>query len=50
MFILGAFASIGRNVKIGNGAKIFPQVFIGDNVTIGKIAFYMPGLKFTTIA
>lgn len=42
---VGAFASIGRNVKIGDGARIFPQVFIGDNVTIGNDCILYAGVK-----
>ena len=30
---IGAFAYIGKNAKMGNGVKLYPQVYIGDNVS-----------------
>ncbi|KGE14126.1 UDP-3-O-(3-hydroxymyristoyl)glucosamine N-acyltransferase [Sphingobacterium deserti] len=44
-FYLGAFSYIGRDVKIGNGVKIHPQVYIGDGVTIGDNTVIFPGVK-----
>jgi UDP-3-O-[3-hydroxymyristoyl] glucosamine N-acyltransferase len=32
-------------VKIGEGSKIFPHTFIGDNVTIGKNCIIHPSVK-----
>src|ERR1700712_2438603 len=29
---VGAFAYISKNASIGNGVKIFPQVYLGENV------------------
>ncbi len=41
----GAFSYIGKNVKIGKGVKIFPQVYIGDNSVIGDYSVLHPGVK-----
>lgn len=32
---VGAFAYIGKNVRLGAGVQIYPNVYIGDNVVIG---------------
>ena len=42
---VGAFAYIGRNVRLGNGVQIYPHVFIGDNVTIGDFTVLFSGVK-----
>ena len=42
---IGAFASIGRNSKIGDSTKIYSQVFIGDNVTVGDDCIIYSGVK-----
>lgn len=42
---VGAFAYIGKKASIGNNVKIFPQVFLGENVTIADGCILMPGVK-----
>ncbi|MDR1005812.1 MAG: UDP-3-O-(3-hydroxymyristoyl)glucosamine N-acyltransferase [Bacteroidales bacterium] len=42
---VGEFAVISANVEIGKGTKIFPQVFIGDNVKIGDNVVLYAGVK-----
>ena len=42
---IGAFAYIGENVIVADGAKIFPGVFLGANVTVGKNSIIHPGVK-----
>ena len=42
---LGAFSYIGKNVKIGNGVLIYPQVYIGDGCEIGANSVIYPGVK-----
>lgn len=42
---IGAFAYIGRNVKLGRGVQIYPQVYIGDNVQIGDNTILYPGVR-----
>ena len=42
---LGAFAYIGKNVKIGKGALIYPQVYVGDGCEIGDGVTLYPGVK-----
>ena len=32
---IGAFAYVGRGVKLGRGVTIYPQAYVGDNCTIG---------------
>lgn len=44
-FYLGAFAYVGKNVKIGNNVKIYPQAYIGDNVQIGDNTTIFAGAK-----
>ena len=41
---IGAFACIGENVVIGDGAKIYSFAYIGNNVTIGKHTVVQPGV------
>jgi len=41
----GAFSYIGRNCRIGNSVKIYPQVYIGDGVQIGDYSVIHPGVR-----
>ncbi|MCC6286397.1 MAG: UDP-3-O-(3-hydroxymyristoyl)glucosamine N-acyltransferase [Chitinophagaceae bacterium] len=41
---IGAFAYIGENAVIGNGAKIYPHAFIGNNVSIGDNTVIHPSV------
>ncbi len=42
---IGAFAYIGKNVKLGVGVRIHPHVYIGDNVEIGAGTVLHDGVK-----
>jgi UDP-3-O-[3-hydroxymyristoyl] glucosamine N-acyltransferase len=42
---IGAFAYIGKNVQIGDEARIYPGVYIGDGVHIGPHTVVHPGVK-----
>lgn len=42
---LGAFAYVGKEVKIGNRVKIYPNVYVGDNCEIGDDTTLFPGVK-----
>ncbi|MBS1510757.1 MAG: UDP-3-O-(3-hydroxymyristoyl)glucosamine N-acyltransferase [Bacteroidetes bacterium] len=42
---LGAFASIGANVVVGNNVKIYPQAYLGNNVVVGENTIIHPGVK-----
>ena len=42
---IGAFAYIGRNVRLGKGVQVYPHVYIGDNVTIGDNTVLYSGVK-----
>lgn len=42
---IGAFAYIGENVVVANGAKIFPNAYLGNNVVIGENSIIHPGVK-----
>jgi UDP-3-O-[3-hydroxymyristoyl] glucosamine N-acyltransferase len=42
---VGAFAYIGKNVRIGNHVKIYPQAYIGDNSTISDNCIIYSGVK-----
>ena len=42
---IGAFAYIGKNVKLGVGVRIHPHVYIGDNVEIGAGTVLHNGVK-----
>ena len=44
-FYMGAFAYVGKNTKIGDGVKIYPQVHVGDNVKIGDDCILYSGAK-----
>ena len=36
---------MGENVKIGNGSKIYPGAYLGNNVTVGENTVIHPGVK-----
>lgn len=42
---IGAFAYIGRRVKLGHGVKIYPQAYIGDDCVIGDGTTIYAGAK-----
>lgn len=42
---IGAFAYIGENSIIANGAKIFPAAYIGNGVIVGENSIIYPGVK-----
>ncbi len=42
---IGAFAYIGKNVRLGAGVQIYPNVYISDNVTIGEGTILYAGVK-----
>ena len=42
---VGAFAYIGKNVRLGAGVQIYPNVYIGDTVTIGDHTILYAGVK-----
>ncbi len=42
---IGAFAYIGRGVKLGKNVKIYPQAYIGDGVTIGDDTVIYAGAR-----
>lgn len=42
---VGAFSYLGENVRVGDNVKIFPQVFIGDDVSIDANTIIHPGVK-----
>jgi UDP-3-O-[3-hydroxymyristoyl] glucosamine N-acyltransferase len=42
---IGAFAYLGENVVIGDGAKIYPNAYLGNNVVIGENSIIHPGVK-----
>jgi UDP-3-O-[3-hydroxymyristoyl] glucosamine N-acyltransferase len=42
---VGVFTSVGAGSKIGRGTKLYPQVFIGDEVQIGEDCVLHPGVK-----
>lgn len=42
---IGAFAYVGKNVKLGKGVKIYPQVYIGDNCEIDDDTVLYAGCK-----
>ena len=48
---IGEFAFIGKDVKIGNGARIYPHTYIGDNTSIGESSTVFAGarLYFDTV-
>lgn len=42
---VGAFAYIGKGVKLAPGVKIYPQTYIGDNCEIGEGTTLYAGVK-----
>lgn len=42
---IGAFAYIGKNVRLGKGVQIYPQTYIGDNCVIGDNTILYAGVK-----
>lgn len=42
---IGAFAYIGLDSVIADGAKIFPHSYIGNNVVVGENTILHPGVK-----
>lgn len=42
---IGAFCYIGKNVRIADGVKIYPQSYIGDDVLIAKNTIIHAGVK-----
>ena len=42
---VGAFAYIGKNVRLGTGVQIYPNVYIGDNVVIGDGTILYAGVR-----
>ena len=42
---VGAFAYIGKNVRLGKGVQIYPNCYIGDNVKIGDNTILYAGVK-----
>ena len=42
---IGAFAYVGENVIVANGAKIFPNTYLGNNVIVGENSILHPGVK-----
>jgi UDP-3-O-[3-hydroxymyristoyl] glucosamine N-acyltransferase len=41
---VGAFAYVGKNAKIGNRVKLYPNSYVGDNVIIGDDTTLFPGV------
>ena len=42
---IGAFTYISANAKVGDGAKIYPHSFLGDNVEVGASTTLFSGVK-----
>ena len=42
---VGAFAYIGKNVRLGKGVQIYPHVYVGDNCVIGDNTILYSGVK-----
>lgn len=42
---VGAFAYIGKDVKLGRNVKVYPQAYIGHGCTIGDDTVIYPGAK-----
>lgn len=42
---VGAFAYVGKNVRLGRAVKIYPQCYIGHDVEIGDGTVVYPGAK-----
>ncbi|MFM7216529.1 MAG: UDP-3-O-(3-hydroxymyristoyl)glucosamine N-acyltransferase [Bacteroidota bacterium] len=41
---VGAFAYLGKNVRIGDRVKLYPNTYVGDNVIIGDDSTLYPGV------
>ncbi len=42
---VGDFAVVEAGVRIGDGTRIYPQVFIGERVRVGRNAVLYPGVR-----
>lgn len=42
---IGDFTVVSDHVSIGDGAQLYPQVYLGDNVKIGEGTIIHPGVK-----
>lgn len=42
---IGAFAYIGKNVRLGKGVQIYPNCYIGDNVALGDHTVLYAGVR-----
>ena len=42
---IGAFAYVGKNVRLGAGVQIYPNVYIGDNAVIGDGTILYAGVR-----
>jgi UDP-3-O-[3-hydroxymyristoyl] glucosamine N-acyltransferase len=42
---IGAFAYLGEDVNVADGAKIYPNAFLGNNVIVGENSIIHPGVK-----
>lgn len=42
---IGAFAYIGKNVRLGKGVQIYPQCYVGDNSQIGDETVLYAGVR-----
>ena len=42
---VGAFAYIGKNVRLGKGVQIYPNCYIGDNVILGNHTVLYAGVR-----
>jgi UDP-3-O-[3-hydroxymyristoyl] glucosamine N-acyltransferase len=42
---VGAFAYVGKNVKLGSDVKIYPHAYVGDNCVIGNGTILFSGVK-----
>lgn len=42
---IGAFAYVGKNVKLGNGVQIYPNCYIGDHCIIGDNTILYAGAR-----
>ena len=42
---VGEFTVVSQNAALGDGAQLYPQVYVGDNVKIGEGSILHPGVK-----
>lgn len=42
---IGAFAYVGRDVKLGKNVKIYPQSYVGEGVSLGDDTIIYPGAR-----